>query len=515
MLRNVGSNWALTLVTVAVTYVLTPFVIHVLGRDGYGTWTLITAVTGYVSLMALGVPTACVRFLAQHVAERDTRQMNATIGSCAGLYLMIGTAAAVCGVLSMAVFGAAYDIPPAWRSQAQVALGLMVLQVSAGFIGFLPEGILFAHHDFVLRNLVRIGAVVLRLALTIGLLALDASLAVLALVQILCLGFDFTCSMMLIRRRYPDVRLRLADFDWRTVRRIVSFSLYVLLLSAGARLSFETDALVIGAFLSVGAIPFYAVANNLVVYLMDFVIAIAAVVSPMTTKLKAEGREADLEGMFLKWSKVALSISIMAGVFLMVLGPAFIGWWIDPSFAGPSGAVLQILMMSSFVFLPVRGVALPVLLGLGKPRTPTVAFIAAGLANLALSIALARPLGLAGVALGTAIPNVLFAVVVLVAACRELGIGVSTYLRYVVPRAALGAVPLTAWLVWCKAGLQVQSIGGLVGAGSAMLLLFGATWVVFVYRDDPFVDLRPHLGRLRAAPAAVAGAHARPANARQ
>src|SRR3989442_1351619 len=91
MLRNVGSNWALTIVTVAVRYVLTTSVIHVLGRDGYGTWTLITAVTGYVSLMALGVPTACVRFLAQHVGERDTRQMNATIGSCAGLYLMIGT----------------------------------------------------------------------------------------------------------------------------------------------------------------------------------------------------------------------------------------------------------------------------------------------------------------------------------------------------------------------------------------------------------------------------------------
>jgi hypothetical protein len=83
-------------------------------------------------------------------------------------------------------------------------------------------------------------------------------------------------------------------------------------------------------------------------------------VSPVATKLKAEGREADLEGMFLKWSKVALSIGIMAGVFLMVLGPAFIGWWIDPSFARPSGAVLQILMLSSFVFLPVSGVALPV-----------------------------------------------------------------------------------------------------------------------------------------------------------
>ena len=45
-------------VTIAATYVLTPFVIHTLGQEGYGTWTLITAMTGYISLLALGVPMA-------------------------------------------------------------------------------------------------------------------------------------------------------------------------------------------------------------------------------------------------------------------------------------------------------------------------------------------------------------------------------------------------------------------------------------------------------------------------
>ena len=53
MLRNVGSNWVLTLVTIGATYVLTPFVIHVLGPEGYGTWTLITSMTGYIGLLAL------------------------------------------------------------------------------------------------------------------------------------------------------------------------------------------------------------------------------------------------------------------------------------------------------------------------------------------------------------------------------------------------------------------------------------------------------------------------------
>jgi O-antigen/teichoic acid export membrane protein len=498
MLRNIGSNWAVTLVTIAATYVLTPFIIHTFGHEGYGTWTLITAMTGYMSLLALGVPMACVRYLAEHVAVHDTRAMNRMIGSCTVLYLAIGLVSLLIGAVLTAVLTSIYDIPIELRWEARFACAVMVLQVSSGFLGLLPEGILFAHHDFVTRNIVRIGAVILRLGLTVGLLTIQASLVLLAAVQLACLVFDFCVSLMLIHRRYPDVRIRLADFDWAMVRQIFSFSMYVLLLSAGARLSFETDALVIGAFLGVGAIPFYAVANSLVMYLMDFMVAIAAVVAPMATKLNAERRRADLTDIFLKWSKVSLSLSLAAGLFLIVLGPRFVAWWIGPEFEEPSGVVLQILMVSSLVFLPVRGVAQPLMMGLGKPKAITLAFLAAGVANVVLSVIMARPWGLAGVALGTAIPNVVFSVFVLTVACRELGVGVLRFVRYVVLRAALGAVPPLALLIWFKFGMDVQNLGGLALAGIAMLAMYGVTWVLFVYRDDPYVDLAPLLIRLRA-----------------
>jgi O-antigen/teichoic acid export membrane protein len=498
MLRNVGSNWVLTTAAIAATYVLTPFIIHRLGQEGYGTWSLIVASTGYMNLMALGVPMASVRYLATDVAARDTRQMNKTIASAAGLYLMIGVASLVCGGVLLSVFGTVYRLPHGWSVQAHFALALMIVQLAAGFIGLLPEGIMFAHHDFVCRNVVRVSGLALRMLLTIVLVGLRPSLVLLALVQLLCLTFDVAASMLIIRRRYPHVRLSLADFDWPTVRRIFSFSVHVLLLSAGARLSFETDALVIGARLSVDAIPFYAVANSVIVYLMDFVIAIAAVVSPMASTLHAAGPREELEAMFLRWSKVAASITIVAGVFLIVLGPTFIGWWIDPSYEAPSGVVLRILMVSSFFFLPARGVALPVLMGIGKPRRATIAFVAAGLLNLVLSIVLARPLGLAGIALGTAIPNVMFAVIVIATACRELRVPMSLYWQYVAPKAALGSLPVLALLTWFKVGLQVQGIVGLAAAGLAMVLVAVAVWVWFVYRDDPLVDPAPYLARFNA-----------------
>jgi len=136
-------------------------------------------------------------------------------------------------------------------------------------------------------------------------------------------------------------------------------------------------------------------------------------------------------------------------------------------------------------------------MGIGKPRLPTVALLAAGLLNLGMSLLLARPLGLAGVALGTAIPNVLYAVVIVVSACQEVQITLSHYVRYVVPRAALGALPVLFLLLWFRLGVQVQSLGGLLVAGSAMVLLFSLTWILFVYRDDPYVDVKIPFIRLR------------------
>jgi O-antigen/teichoic acid export membrane protein len=213
----------------------------------------------------------------------------------------------------------------------------------------------------------------------------------------------------------------------------------------------------------------------------------------MATQLHTQGKSAELREVFFKWSKIALSLTIMAGLFLIVLGPRFIAWWIEPGFERPSGQVLQILMVSYLIFLPVRGVALPVLLGLGKTGLPTIGALSAGVLNLGLSILLARPLGLAGVALGTAIPNALFAVLVLLYACRELETPVAEYLRYVVPRAALGALPVLGLLLWFKLGLDVRSLAGLAVAGIATTVLFGLIWVLFVFRKDPYVELRAPL----------------------
>lgn len=497
MFKSIGSNWVVTAVTILAVYFLTPFTIHKLGEDGYGTWTLINSITGYLGLLMLGVPMASVRYFAQHVAAGDQQALNKAVGSCATLYLCLGLIAVFAGAGMYLFFVGSYNIPANLMGDARLAFALVVIYVSIGFLALLPNGILAAHDDFVPRNVIRLWGVLLRLVLTFALLLLQASLAMLAIVQLVCTVFDFALCWGLIKRRYPNVRLRLSDFDWKMTRSIFAFSVYVLVLNAGARLSFETDSIVIGKFMSVGSIPYFTVANSFLIYLMEFLLSIAAVVMPVATRLQTHGKYDEMRDIFLKWSKIALTMTLAAGLFLIVLGPRFIAWWVDPSFEQPAGQVLQILMLSYVIFLPVRGVALPMLMGLGKAGLPTIGFLVTGIVNLVLSIALVGPMGLAGVALGTAIPNVLFAAVVFVQACHEMKVPIGKFFQYVVPRAVLGAVPALALLLWLKVGLDIRGLLAIAIAGVAMTLVFAVTLVFFVYRNDPYVDLRGVLPRLK------------------
>jgi hypothetical protein len=116
-----------------------------------------------------------------------------------------------------------------------------------------------------------------------------------------------------------------------------------------------------------------------------------------------------------------------------------------------------------------------------------------GLLNLGMSLFLVRPYGILGVAYGTAIPNVLFAAALLFLACRELGVSLSSYFGYVAVRALAGALlPLGLLLGW-KHGFHPAGLGALVAAGIASVLFFAVVWVTFVYRDDPYLDLRAQI----------------------
>ena len=508
MLKNIGSNWALNVLQTLVFMVLSPFVVRTLGQDVNGVWQSIVALAGPLQLLILGVPMASVRYITEHVSRGDHKRANAAISTCLAICLTMGAVAFATGSALYFLFENQYLGSSAWAhlssetvSDARIAFVVVVLTVTLGFATKLPFGIFDAHHDFIARNLIFASSLLIKLGLTLYLLSQDASLVLLAAVQITCMLIEFGVALVLIRRRYPNLRFGLRAFDRTVVRGILSFSVFAMLLNVGAQLAFRMDALVIGWFRAPAAVTTYDIGNKIFEPFTNLILGIGMVVMPMATALRARGEEHELEHVFEKWTKISFTIVLAIGTYLLILGPEFLAWWFGEEYDPESGRLLQVLMLSFLAFLPVRGVALPILMGLGKPNRPALALLTMGLVNVGISVALIGPLGLLGVALGTAIPNVLFAAFVFQAACRELNVRPGRLLTYAYGRAVLGALPAAGLLAGLKWSLDVHGFVGLLVSGLAFLALFAAAQILFVYRGDPHVDLFAKVtSRLRPAP---------------
>ncbi|QDV09657.1 Polysaccharide biosynthesis protein [Planctomycetes bacterium Poly30] len=495
MLKHIGSSWLLTILQIVAMLKLTPFMAERLGTESYGVWLEIVALTGALKLLIAGVPMASVRFLSAALGRKDLDEVRRVVSTCFAMCVGLGALAfSVGGAASVYFTGTFLEKPTVAvlgvGESAALAYWVVVASVAMGFVMRLPYGILEAYHDFHHRNAIMAAELLLRFLLSIGLLMHDASIEVLAFAMIFSQVVEFVVALGIVKLRHPEVHFGLAHYDRTLLRSILGFSLFTLLLNMGAQLAFRADALVIGEFLSdPAAIADYDFGNKFFEYLIALVLGIGMVVMPYATRLRAEGDSSDLGGVFLKYSKMALSLSLCVGLYLLVLGPEFLAWWLQDQYHPRSGVVTQILMLSFFAFLPIRGVALPMLMGLGEPRKPAIAFLGMGVLNVALSVALIGPYGLVGVALGTAIPNVLFAGYVLKLACAEIHVPVTQYLRHVFGRALVGSLVPLGFLAWCKWGLDLQGFVPVFGAGAVMVGVFALTWIFFVYRGDPDYDL--------------------------
>jgi len=80
--------------------------------------------------------------------------------------------------------------------------------------------------------------------------------------------------------------------------------------------------------------------------------------------------------------------------------------------------------------------------------------------------------------------------------CLELELPIGRYFGYVATRAALGAIPVAAFLYWVQTAFALQSYFRLAIAGLITVFVFAVVWVAFVLRNDPHIDVQSRLNLL-------------------
>jgi len=207
-------------------------------------------------------------------------------------------------------------------------------------------------------------------------------------------------------RQYPQLSVFSGRFDRSVLQRIWQFSLYASIILTTAQVIYFTDTLVVGAFLSVSAVTFYAIGGGLNEYTLHMVQSVTYTFTPVASDLGARGHQASLRRLLIYGTRVVLLIGLAVQVALFIRGGTFIGLWMGQEYIQISSRILQILLVAQIFIIANRG-SYGIIFGLEKTRPVALIGIAEAAVNLVLSVILARHLGLEGVAWGTVIPSLM------------------------------------------------------------------------------------------------------------
>jgi O-antigen/teichoic acid export membrane protein len=238
-----------------------------------------------------------------------------------------------------------------------------------------------------------------------------------------------------------------------TLRVTLRPASYYFLMQVAALVVMGTDNIVIGVFLGVSQVTAYAVAFQLWAVTLAILWTGVDALQPFFTRWDTTGDREKLREAYLRATKVAFAGAVLAAIVIAALGRQAIGAWVGRDLA-VDRRVLWVFCGMLLTATPIHTASL-VLAALGKHRPAAIGGVVEAALNLALSVALVRPLGVLGVALGTLLSGVVTnAWVAPLAAARALDIPVTTYVRRALLPAVLPAL-LGAGLVAALARLML------------------------------------------------------------
>ena len=417
--RNVIVMWLAFAFNVGVSFFLSPFIVHRLGNTAYGIWVLLGSLVGYMGLLDLGVRGAVMRYVARHHARHEDEEAGRTASAGRVIFGATGLVALSASAAIAVLLDRIFQIPADIVTVARAVVLIGGLNIAASLIGGVFGGTVAAMQRFDLSSITDIAVGAIRTLAIVGALAAGAGLLGLALVQLGCTVLQGVIQYAITRRLYPQLRLRLRGVDRPRILTIMTFSIYSSLLQVSGLLIFSADSIVIGTALPVATITFFAIAASLTDYTRSILSAVSQTITPRASALEGVGDSVELERVIVRTAAQASYIALPITVTFIVRGHAFLELWMGPSYANQSAAILTILSVA-LSFAAARQVIGGATIGLNRHRQLVPFYLAEGVINVGVSLYWVRSMGILGVALGTAVPNLVTTLLVIPWLVRRL-----------------------------------------------------------------------------------------------
>jgi O-antigen/teichoic acid export membrane protein len=438
--RNTLASFLRHFVNLGILFYLTPFTIAAIGDMQYGLWAVVLTVAGYSGLLDMGITTATTKLAAEYRSKGEMTELNELITSSISLFTVFGIVCLAAIMLFMPNYIASIEQGALGSESPSLISALIGVDILFVFVANIFTGIILSFHQFHMKSGIDIVLGLLKLVSTIVVLNAGYGLLGLALIKLTISILSSVALYVVFKRQMPDYRLRLRKPAPGQMKKLINLGGKLFYMTLAIRLSNMTAPIIIVSTIGTIWNAYYSVVNRLATYGNEIVYSATAAFMPVFSELYAQDENEQIGRLYLQYTRYVIGLSMPMFIGVMVLGPDFIGVWIDPDYMAKGGPALRFLALS-FAIIGLQPLLGRLVIGRGHvgfyTKTVTVGLVL----NILLSIPACYFGGLTALAALSAVVSLCFFSIFTIYLGRSFQISVADqllrcYLRLVPPVAA-------------------------------------------------------------------------------
>ncbi|HEV3069837.1 MAG TPA: MATE family efflux transporter [Solirubrobacteraceae bacterium] len=463
-----------TVIRGIIAFAMLPLLIHRIGSAATGLFIVATTLTGYFNSVEYGLGIGVTKYVAEHRAAGDAEQLGSVLRAALVLMLGIGVLVATALALLAVLGGSALFGTTATGKEAVPTL--LVAAVTALFYwpSRLGTAALEGLERYDLNAIVQACSAMVTFALIYAATERTHSVALLTGIFCAMLVFEGLCAGALA---WPHLGLRRGVGNWRGahLRPALGFSAGLFLMGLADTSIYESDRIVVAAFVGAAAVVAYEVALRPHSGLRLIHGLIGGALVSTCSRLVAQDRFERLRRLVLVGSLYGIVLTLPFVVLTLVLARPILEAWIGSGY-GRYAAYVQIF--ASYWLINASGAPVGgAIIGIGRIRIFVWLTTIGAVLTLGLSIGLTAALGTIGVILGTVIPAWLGFPLTMHYSLRQIGISKVCFAREVlIP----GYLPIAVWTIPVLAGDWVLRPSGLLGLSVFCAISLGLLWLALL-----------------------------------
>ncbi|MEO0130006.1 MAG: oligosaccharide flippase family protein [candidate division WOR-3 bacterium] len=423
LIRNVlynfvGQSWLLIL-----AFLSTPYIVYKLGDAAYGIFTIVTTVIGYFGFLNAGFGAAIVKYVAEFYAQKDFDSIKKTIGTSFVVFGIIGLiGGSLIAILTDLLVKVILHIPENLMHTARFAFYISAI----GFLINMPLNIFSAIpralQRFDIVNKVNIFVGSLQILLTVLLLILGYSLNEIVIMNVLISILSIFIHIFITKRLLNGVSLK-PTFHWDLFLKFFKFGGWVGVRQLMQVLVIHLDKFVIGVFLPISELTYYAVPHSLSQRIGLIPSNIMPIMLPAISELGIMNEKYKIKELFIRALRFITVGVLPLCLIIIVYAHQILLFWLGNEFAQKATLTLQILSLS-FLFCNLGWLSAVSSQGIDRPDMPAVLYIVQVIIHLCLCFIIIPELGINGAAFSFGLTNSVGAWVLTVFITKKLGIGI-------------------------------------------------------------------------------------------